>query len=156
MILVMEDGQIVEQGTHHELLDARGHYFELYNSQFAAAIEELEELRPAVRSARDREVARGRSERTSQAILAVSISIASSTTAMTSAGRSSIMVQVNRSTHQPFRTRRFCRQRSLSNTSAPVWYRRPSISIASSSLRKTHRHSTSSQPGQRVGSRAIR
>jgi ATP-binding cassette subfamily B protein len=44
----MEDGQIVEQGTHHELLEARGHYFDLYNSQFAAAIEELEDLRPAV------------------------------------------------------------------------------------------------------------
>jgi ATP-binding cassette subfamily B protein len=48
VILVMEDGQIVEQGTHHELLEARGHYFDLYNSQFAAAIEELEDLRPAV------------------------------------------------------------------------------------------------------------
>jgi ATP-binding cassette subfamily B protein len=48
VILVMEDGQIVEQGTHHELLEARGHYFDLYNSQFTAAIEELEELRPAV------------------------------------------------------------------------------------------------------------
>jgi ATP-binding cassette subfamily B protein len=48
VILVMENGQIVEQGTHHELLEARGHYFDLYNSQFTAAIEELEELRPAV------------------------------------------------------------------------------------------------------------
>jgi ATP-binding cassette, subfamily B, multidrug efflux pump len=48
VILVMEDGQIVEQGTHHELLEARGHYFDLYNSQFTAAIEELEELRPTV------------------------------------------------------------------------------------------------------------
>ena len=48
VILVMEDGKIVEQGTHHELLEARGHYFELYNSQFAAGREELEELRPAV------------------------------------------------------------------------------------------------------------
>jgi ATP-binding cassette, subfamily B, multidrug efflux pump len=48
VILVMEDGQIVEQGTHHDLLEARGHYFDLYNSQFTAAIEELEELRPAV------------------------------------------------------------------------------------------------------------
>jgi ATP-binding cassette subfamily B protein len=48
VILVMEDGQIVEQGTHHELLEARGHYFDLYNSQFTAAIEELEEARPAV------------------------------------------------------------------------------------------------------------
>jgi ATP-binding cassette, subfamily B, multidrug efflux pump len=45
VILVMEDGQIVEQGTHHELLDARGHYFDLYNSQFTGAIEEPEEER---------------------------------------------------------------------------------------------------------------
>jgi len=42
VILVMKHGQILEQGTHGELLDARGHYFELYNSQFAAAIEEPE------------------------------------------------------------------------------------------------------------------
>jgi ATP-binding cassette, subfamily B, multidrug efflux pump len=48
VILVMEDGKIVEQGTHYELLEARGHYFDLYNSQFAAGREELEELRPAV------------------------------------------------------------------------------------------------------------
>jgi ATP-binding cassette, subfamily B, multidrug efflux pump len=48
VILVMEDGQIVEQGTHQELLEARGHYFDLYNSQFTAAIEEPEEERPAV------------------------------------------------------------------------------------------------------------
>src|SRR5215211_2507261 len=41
VILVMEAGQIVEQGTHHELLEARGHYFYLYNSQFAGAIEDL-------------------------------------------------------------------------------------------------------------------
>jgi ATP-binding cassette, subfamily B, multidrug efflux pump len=49
VILVMEDGQIVEQGTHHELLEARGHYFDLYNSQFTAAIEEPEEEGPAIR-----------------------------------------------------------------------------------------------------------
>ncbi|HET6758072.1 MAG TPA: ABC transporter ATP-binding protein [Propionibacteriaceae bacterium] len=47
VILVMEDGKIVEQGNHHELLEARGHYFDLYNSQFAAGKEELEEIRPA-------------------------------------------------------------------------------------------------------------
>jgi ATP-binding cassette subfamily B multidrug efflux pump len=46
VILVMEDGQIVEQGTHYELLEARGHYFDLYNSQFTAAIEHPEEERP--------------------------------------------------------------------------------------------------------------
>jgi ATP-binding cassette subfamily B multidrug efflux pump len=48
VILVMEDGQIVEQGSHRELLDARGHYFDLYNSQFSGAIEEPEEEGRAV------------------------------------------------------------------------------------------------------------
>ena len=38
LILVVENGAIVEQGTHDELLAARGAYFELYTSQFAAAI----------------------------------------------------------------------------------------------------------------------
>jgi ATP-binding cassette subfamily B protein len=47
VILVMEDGQIVEQGAHQQLLEARGHYFDLYNSQFTAAIEEPEEERSA-------------------------------------------------------------------------------------------------------------
>lgn len=35
LILVMLDGDIVEQGTHRELLHAHGVYAELYNSQFA-------------------------------------------------------------------------------------------------------------------------
>jgi ATP-binding cassette subfamily B protein len=39
VILVMEDGRIVEQGNHRELLERRGHYYDLYQSQFAAAIE---------------------------------------------------------------------------------------------------------------------
>jgi ATP-binding cassette, subfamily B, multidrug efflux pump len=47
VILVMEDGKIVEQGSHHELLEARGRYFDLYNSQFAAGREELEAIPPA-------------------------------------------------------------------------------------------------------------
>jgi len=34
MILVMRDGDIVEQGKHEELLDANGFYADLYNSQF--------------------------------------------------------------------------------------------------------------------------
>ena len=34
VILVMRDGNIVEQGTHNELLNKKGFYFELYNSQF--------------------------------------------------------------------------------------------------------------------------
>ena len=35
LILVMEHGSIVEQGTHHELLAAGGAYYNLYNAQFA-------------------------------------------------------------------------------------------------------------------------
>jgi ATP-binding cassette subfamily B multidrug efflux pump len=35
MILVMNHGRIVEQGTHQELLERGGFYAELYNSQFA-------------------------------------------------------------------------------------------------------------------------
>lgn len=34
MILVLKDGNVVEQGTHEELLGMRGFYFSLYNSQF--------------------------------------------------------------------------------------------------------------------------
>ena len=36
-ILVMKDGNIIEQGTHSELLAKNGFYTELYNSQFAHA-----------------------------------------------------------------------------------------------------------------------
>jgi len=36
-ILVINDGQIVEQGTHEELMALGGFYAELYNSQFVAA-----------------------------------------------------------------------------------------------------------------------
>ena len=39
-IVVINQGQIVEQGTHAELLERRGFYFELYNSQFAEALAE--------------------------------------------------------------------------------------------------------------------
>lgn len=36
IILVMKDGDIIEQGNHEELLKKNGFYAELYNSQFAA------------------------------------------------------------------------------------------------------------------------
>ena len=37
LILVMKDGDIVEQGSHNELLEQNGFYAELYNSQFEEA-----------------------------------------------------------------------------------------------------------------------
>ena len=37
MILVLKDGDIIEQGTHEELLEKGGFYAELYQSQFASA-----------------------------------------------------------------------------------------------------------------------
>lgn len=35
VILVMKDGNIIEQGNHEELLEKKGFYYNLYNSQFA-------------------------------------------------------------------------------------------------------------------------
>lgn len=43
LILVMENGGIVEQGTHDELIAAGGAYFRLYNSQFEQAATDLDE-----------------------------------------------------------------------------------------------------------------
>ncbi|AII06927.1 ABC transporter ATP-binding protein [Rhodococcus opacus] len=37
LIVVMEDGRIVEQGSHDDLLLTRGAYYRLYNSQFVGA-----------------------------------------------------------------------------------------------------------------------
>ncbi len=39
LILVMNEGRIVEQGTHAELLARHGFYHELYSSQFDEALE---------------------------------------------------------------------------------------------------------------------
>ena len=36
LIFVLDHGDIVEQGTHEELLEKNGFYAKLYNSQFAA------------------------------------------------------------------------------------------------------------------------
>ena len=37
LILVMKEGDIVEQGSHKELMQRQGFYAELYNSQFEEA-----------------------------------------------------------------------------------------------------------------------
>lgn len=37
VILVMKDGNVIEQGSHYELMKKKGFYNKLYNSQFAAA-----------------------------------------------------------------------------------------------------------------------
>ena len=37
-ILVMNQGKIVEQGKHQELLSQKGFYYQLYNSQFASSV----------------------------------------------------------------------------------------------------------------------
>lgn len=41
VILVMDKGRIVEQGSHDELIAAEGAYFHLYQSQFAGAVTDL-------------------------------------------------------------------------------------------------------------------
>jgi ATP-binding cassette subfamily B multidrug efflux pump len=43
LILCIENGDIVEQGTHDELLELGGFYAQLYNSQFVECIDDLEE-----------------------------------------------------------------------------------------------------------------
>jgi ATP-binding cassette subfamily B protein len=43
LILVMENGSIVEQGNHHELLAVDGAYSRLYNAQFSGALTDIDE-----------------------------------------------------------------------------------------------------------------
>ncbi len=42
-IVVIDKGKIVEEGTHHELILARGHYYQLYTRQFRQEHEEGQE-----------------------------------------------------------------------------------------------------------------
>ena len=39
LILVMKDGNIIEQGNHKELMSEKGFYADLYNSQFDTIID---------------------------------------------------------------------------------------------------------------------
>ncbi|WP_243064085.1 ABC transporter ATP-binding protein [Humibacter sp. RRB41] len=48
LILVMEHGDIVEKGTHPELIAAKGAYYRLYNAQFEQAATDLDEEFAAV------------------------------------------------------------------------------------------------------------
>jgi ATP-binding cassette, subfamily B, multidrug efflux pump len=43
-VLALKDGQIIERGTHEELLQARGFYYDLYMSQFRRDIDFAEEI----------------------------------------------------------------------------------------------------------------
>ncbi len=43
LILVMKDGDIIEQGNHQTLLNQNGFYAQLYNSQFEKA-EDMESV----------------------------------------------------------------------------------------------------------------
>lgn len=47
LILVMEQGSIVEQGSHDELVAARGAYWRLLNAQFEQAVADLDPEAPA-------------------------------------------------------------------------------------------------------------
>ena len=38
LILVMDQGQVIEQGTHSELIEKAGFYADLYNSQFTEKV----------------------------------------------------------------------------------------------------------------------
>jgi ATP-binding cassette subfamily B protein len=47
IILVMDAGRIVEQGTHAELMEAQGFYYDLYQSQFLASYDEAADVSTA-------------------------------------------------------------------------------------------------------------
>jgi ATP-binding cassette subfamily B protein len=47
LILVMDQGRIVEQGTHDELLAAEGAYYDLFNAQFTRPMVDADEDAPA-------------------------------------------------------------------------------------------------------------
>jgi ATP-binding cassette subfamily B protein len=44
MILVMNEGRIVEKGDHEDLMAAQGFYYDLYQSQFLASYDETADV----------------------------------------------------------------------------------------------------------------
>ena len=40
LILVLDNGEIVESGTHGELINAHGHYYEVYKEQYGEYIKD--------------------------------------------------------------------------------------------------------------------
>jgi len=44
MVLVINDGEIIERGRHSELLDKKGFYYNLYMSQFRSDAQYTEAL----------------------------------------------------------------------------------------------------------------
>ena len=63
-VLVLEEGEIVERGTHTSLMAARGKYYDLYMSQFRRETDEEEEERQPVPAGVDADV-RGDGQRLS-------------------------------------------------------------------------------------------
>ena len=48
LILVLDDGQIIERGRHDELMDSRGFYYNLYMSQFRKQEEAVQPAEPGL------------------------------------------------------------------------------------------------------------
>ncbi len=73
LILVMEHGDIVEKGTHDELIAAQGAYYRLYRSQFEQAAADLDAAESTVQRPDERRApVRGDSEAVSAMAAAAS------------------------------------------------------------------------------------
>ena len=49
-VIVLNEGEVVERGTHQELLDIKGFYFELYMSQFRRTSEDDDKMRRDIKA----------------------------------------------------------------------------------------------------------
>jgi ATP-binding cassette subfamily B multidrug efflux pump len=52
-VLVIDEGEIVERGTHQSLMEQRGRYYDLYMSQFRREDQEEQAPAPAAVDVRD-------------------------------------------------------------------------------------------------------